>query len=113
MNDLVQPFMTKPGGVNYVLLKRDGHRYEGFIQSDFAQNNTAGEPGDDEQKYETTINLKVLGYLIGEGKNQEQPKIVVRENAVEFKMPRERIIMGDNPDHTDKQNYIGKEGVKK
>ena len=113
MNDLVQPFMTKTGGINYTLLKREGHRYEGFIQSDFSQNNTAGEPGDDEQKYETTITLKVLGYLIGAGKNQEQPKIVIRENAVEFKMPKERIVMGDEPEHTDKQGYVGKQGIKK
>ena len=32
---------------------------------------------------------------MGAGKNAEQPKIVRRENAVELKMPRERVIFGD------------------
>jgi hypothetical protein len=44
------------------------------------------------RKYETMVDIKTLGYIIGEGKNQEQPKIVVRENAVEVKMPRERLL---------------------
>ena len=47
--------------------------------------------------YETDINIEVMGYLIGEGENQEKPKIVKRENAVEFKIGRERTIMGDIP----------------
>jgi hypothetical protein len=37
----------------------------------------------------------VLGYLVGEDKNQTRPKIVVRENAVEVKFPRERVVVGD------------------
>lgn len=107
MNEIVQPFITRPRGINYVILKKDGHRFEAFVQNDFSQDNTAGEPGDEEQKYETTLEIKVLGYLIGDGKNEEQPKIVVRENAVEVKIPRERVIVGDDPEHTDKQGYVG------
>jgi len=54
--------------------------------------------GMSQRNYETTINIEVLGYLIGEGENQERPKIVTRENAVEVKIGRERAIMGDIPD---------------
>ena len=45
--------------------------------------------------YQTKINIDVTGYLIGEGDNQKTPKVVIRENAVEMKMPRERILTQD------------------
>ena len=59
----------------------------------------------DEKMYQTSIDIKVLGYLIGEDKNQERPKIVVRENAVTYKIPRERVITGDIPEHIDKRGF--------
>ena len=34
-----------------------------------------------------------------EGQNEERPKIVRRENAVEVKIPREHVILGDMPEH--------------
>ena len=45
------------------------------------------------------INFRVIGYIIGADKNQESPKIVRRENAVEVKIPREHVILGDIPEH--------------
>jgi hypothetical protein len=36
-----------------------------------------------------------LGYIIGDDKNQDQPKIIRRQNAVEVKIPREHVIVGD------------------
>ena len=44
---------------------------------------------EEERYYETTIPIKILGYLIGEGPNRERPKVTIRENAVEVKIPRE------------------------
>ena len=35
---------------------------------------------------------------MGADKNNEQPNIVIRENAVEVKIPNERVILGDVPD---------------
>ena len=105
MNDLVTPFMTRTGGINYFLASHDGHRFESFIQSDFAQENNVSSMDEEYRKYETKIDIKTLGYIIGEGKNQEQPKIVVRENAVEVKIPREKVIMGDIPEHIDKRGF--------
>ena len=55
--------------------------------------------------YETKIDIKTLGYVIGEDKNQEQPKVVIRENAVEVKFPRERVIFGEIPEHIDKRGF--------
>jgi hypothetical protein len=111
MNELLQPFITKTGGINYQVIRKDGHLFEAFIQEDFANNSNVKELGSDERKYETEIHIKVLAYLIGLDKNQEQPKIVIRENAVEVKTPREHIIFGDIPDFKTKQNYIGMQGI--
>jgi len=105
MNEMITPFITKTGGINYFLLKKDDHRYESFIQQDFSQENNVSSLESDERMYQTKVEIKVLGYLIGEGKNQEQPKIVIRENAVEVKIPRERVIVGDIPEHIDKRGF--------
>lgn len=105
MNEMVTPFITKTGGINYFVLKKDEHRFESFIQEGFEQENNTSTLDADERMYQTTIDIKVLGYLIGEDKNQEQPKIIVRENAVEVKMPREHVILGDIPEHIDKRGF--------
>ena len=95
MNELIQPFVTFTGGINYLILKKDGHSYEAFIQQDFSTTNNTTEMGDETRIYETKVNVKVLGYLVGADKNYEQPKIVKRENAVEVRMPREHVVLGD------------------
>tara|TARA_R110002020_G_scaffold421876_1_gene631084 strand:- start:1341 stop:2189 length:849 start_codon:yes stop_codon:yes gene_type:complete len=98
MNDIITPFITTPGGINYFQLRRNGHVYEGFIDSEFSANNTVNDLGDQERKFTTDINIKVLGHIIGENKNQDSPKIVKRQNAVEVKIPREHVIFGDPPE---------------
>tara|TARA_Y100001973_G_scaffold35361_1_gene53269 strand:- start:1668 stop:2537 length:870 start_codon:yes stop_codon:yes gene_type:complete len=105
MNEIVTPFITKTGGVNYFVFKKDGHTYEAFIQQDFSQDNNVSNLEAEERKYQTKVDIKVLGYLIGEDKNQDQPKIVVRENAVDYKMPRERVITEDSPELGDKDTF--------
>ena len=105
MNDLVTPFMTTTGGINYFTINYDGHRFESFIQSDFSQDNNVSSLDAEHRKYETKIDIKTLGYIIGEGKNQERPKVVIRENAVEVKIPREKVIYGDIPEHIDKRGF--------
>jgi len=105
MNDLVTPFMTTTGGINYFTISHDGHRFESFIQPDFTQDNNLANLETEHRKYETKIDIRSLGYIIGEGKNQEQPKVVIRENAVEVKIPRERVFFGEIPEHIDKRGF--------
>jgi len=95
INEMITPFLTRPGGINVVTLRKDKHVYEAFIQSDFGHTNNLSNLSSEERKYQTKIDIKVLGYIIGDDKNQEQPKIVRRQNAVEVKIPRERVISGD------------------
>jgi len=98
MNEIIQPFVTVTNGINYFVLKQDGHSYETFMQSDFSSENNITDLGEETRIYESKITLKVLGYLVGANKNDEQPQIVIRENAVDIKTPRERVVMGDEPD---------------
>jgi len=95
MNELVTPFITRTGGVNNFLFWNDGHRYEAFLQQDFNPESNISNLGEEERYFETQINVKVLGYLMGEGGNAEKPKVIVRENYVQVKMSRERVILGD------------------
>ena len=67
-----------------------------LVSINFAQDFNVPTLGENERYFETSINIRVLGYLIGDGKNQIRPKIVSRENAVTVKIPREHVIFGDD-----------------
>jgi hypothetical protein len=108
MNELVQVFATKPGTINHLMLRRDEHKYEAFVQSDFAQSNNISSMDNEERKFETSIDIKVLGYLVGEGANDNQPKFSIRENAVEVRIPRERTAFGDIPEYSGDGKLRGK-----
>lgn len=105
MNELLQPFINNSGYKNEVILERDGHKYEAWIQEQFEDNSNALEMNEDLRKFISTITLKVYGYLVGQDKNDEKPSIVKRENIVEIKIPRERVITGDINEHIEKGFY--------
>ncbi len=59
-----------------------------------------------ERAFLTKITVKVLGYLLGDGVNDEAPKIITKETIVEVKLVRERTIVGDEkPWESDNDNY--------
>ena len=95
MNDLVTPFITTTGQINGFMFHNEGYDYEAFIQPDFTENNNATDLGESERVFETQIQIKVLGYLIGEGINRKRPRVTVRENQVQVRISRERVIVGD------------------
>jgi len=110
MNELMLPFITTPGTINFVKLKEGEHRYEGFLQPDYQEQSNISEYSSQERKFETNINLKVVGYLVGEGDNRVKPHYSIRENAVEVKIPRERISLQEVPEHEYGQ-YYGLAGI--
>ena len=105
MNEITQPFLTLTGQIDNFFMTRDGHRYEGFIQNDLTDNSNAVNMGDDSRYYLNTFDIKVLGYLIGGAKNDERPRVTIRENAVEVRVPRERVIYGDINEYLKKGFY--------
>ena len=96
MNDLMTPFATKTGLINAIFAEYNGHRYETFIQADLSTSNNSNNLGEDERMFQTKVDLKVLGYILGDGENEEAPKVTVRETITEVKLIRERTIVGDS-----------------
>ena len=95
INDMLTPFITRTGQINYFTLRKDGHLYEAFIDGGFSLDNNVSSLDEDERLYKTAIPISVLGYVMGAGENDNRPKIVTRENAVEFRISRERVILDD------------------
>ena len=89
MNSLTQPFIARTGQINAFTLKRNGHLYEAFINQDFAQSNNVSDMQEDMRMYTTEIGIRVLGYIIGEGENDDRPIVRIDENTVEVTFPRE------------------------
>jgi len=102
MNQMVTPFITRTGAINHFVMKRDGHLYEGFIQQDFAQDNNISTLEEEERTFITSVDIKVLGYIMGSDVNEDRPKIVKRESAAEIRIGREKVILGDIPENKEK-----------
>jgi hypothetical protein len=94
MNDLIQPFLTIVGGVNRFWAENNTHKYESFIKSDISFENNVNNLDAEERLFISKITIDTLGYIMGQGDNQNKPKIVVRETYVDVKIPRERVITG-------------------
>ena len=98
MNTLMVPFLARSGTVHRIMLERDGHKYEAFIEQPFEQKNNTEDMSEEARTFQTVINVKVFGYTSSAMENDELPYVTKRENPVEFKMPRERVVLGDEPD---------------
>ena len=59
------------------------------MKEGFEQDNTTSDLKDNERLFETKITIDVLGHLVGKGDNQDQPKVVSRENIIDVKINRE------------------------
>lgn len=98
MNQLLIPFITGTGQINSFVFEKNGYRYEAFIQPDFGQENNANNLGEDERYFTTKIEVKVLGYVHGEGVNDPKPTVVTKENIVEVKLVGERLVKNISDD---------------
>ena len=92
MNDLIAPFMTRTGQINSFIMRRNGHLYEAFIDQGFTHSNNVDNLEEETRMFTSEVNIRVLGYLIGEGKNDDRPIVRVDENLVEITYPQEGIV---------------------
>ena len=99
MNEILQPFITYAGQITSFFIESEGHRYECFFDSGFTTSNNVDSMTDEERRYESSFTVKCQAYLMGADKNQEYPKTTERENAVEFKMKSERVIVSEEREH--------------
>ena len=105
MNEITAPFLNVGRGLNYFSLGFNGHRFEAFIDPTHNFETNALDVTDQEKTFLTTISLKVRGYLVGSDKNQEPPKLVRTQNAVEVRLPKEHVVFGDIPETDEKAFY--------
>jgi len=95
MNEVLQPFIVKTGNINSFVIEKDGHRYEAFIQPDYAPQNNIASLNSEERIYQTQITIDVLAYLYGEDTNDDEPRVFKQEGPAKIKIGGEKTILGD------------------
>ena len=95
MNDMLTPFIRVSNGHRRVIIEHNSNQYEAFLSEDYEMENNISNYEKNERKYETTISLEVFAYLIGDEKNEKRPRVARRENVVEIRFARERIVVQD------------------
>ena len=95
MNDLVSSFISVTGNRNSDIIEKNGWSYEIFIEQEFTENKNVENLGEEERMFETKIQIKTLGYLIGEGINRIKPQYSERETRAQIRITSERVIVGD------------------
>jgi hypothetical protein len=93
MNDIIHPFISTTRAVKHFLIEHDGYRFESFMGGNFEIEEGAVSLESEERQYVTKLTVKVTGYLIGDGKSQNEPNVITSENAVSVKLPKENIIL--------------------
>ena len=93
MNDMITPFITYPGQVNHFVFKKDNHKYEAFVQQDFAMNNNITNMGEEERKFSNPIlNRKVNFDMISMNENYSASE----EDLKYYKDTFENIIFDES-----------------
>ncbi len=95
MNDLITPFVTTTGQLNSFIFSNGGWPYEAFIQQDFAETKNLDNMAEEERMFETKIQVKVSGYLIGDPNNRDKPIVSKRETLVKVEIGSEFSWIGD------------------
>ena len=93
MNDIIPPLVIDQK--NVVVVENNGYNYEMFIQSNYDTTSNAASLGSEERMFTAKAQFKVLGYLTGDNSEENAPTIIRRQNIVEVKISRERVIVGD------------------
>ena len=89
-------------------IKAEHHQYVGHYEADYTKNNNVSDMQEGERMYECEISLIVNGYLIGDGPNQDQPKVARRMGATKIHYGRERSILGDMNEWMEDDRHRGK-----
>ena len=101
INDMIRPFATFNNNINQFMISDSGHSYEAFLETNYGTTSNIGNLANNEKMYEATIKIKVIGYIMGAGPNQRGPQVARKENFVEVRFPRERVMLGDINDFSD------------
>ena len=94
MNTMTTPFIIYPGGINEFLINSSGHSFPAFVQESFSSGDNVTAYTEEERKFESSVDIKVLGYLIGAEHNESSSIPSRHETVVELHLPRERLMYG-------------------
>ena len=101
INDMIRPFAAFNNNINQFMINDNGHSYEAFLETDFSISNNISSLANNEKVYESTVKVRVIGYVMGAGPNQKGPQVARKENFVEVRFPREHVILGDINEFSD------------
>lgn len=95
MNSMITQFIAVNGQSRVFSIRRDGHSYELMypIDSIITMQNNAKNMQNNERTYVSEIKFDVLGYIFSDPEQSNTPNITIRETIVEFKLPRESVII--------------------
>ena len=97
LNEMLSPFMSNHSTPAVFSIFNDKNRYEAFIDPNYNVENLASGLNTDERVFRASVNMTVLGHIIGADVNQETPNVVVRESAAKIRIQRERVVVGSKP----------------
>ena len=92
MNSMLTPFLNRYGNIHSFVTGDGSNSFEGFIDQNFAANDNVSDLNVSERRFETTISVRLEGSLIGEGENQVQQTVAIRENQVKVRFGKEKTI---------------------
>ncbi len=95
MNSMITQFVAVNGQSRVFSIRRDGHSYELLYPTDsiVTLNNNVKNMQNNERTYMSEIKFDVLGYIFSDSDQSDSPNIIIRETIVEFKLPRESVII--------------------
>jgi len=95
MNNMITQFIAVNDQSRIFSIRKDGHSYELFYPKDSVASlkNNASNMQNNERTYQTEIKFDVLGYVFNDPQQSDTPSIIIRETIVEFKLPRETVMI--------------------
>jgi len=95
MNNMITQFIAVNDQSRIFSIHKDGHSYELFYPKDSVASlkNNANNMQNNERTYQTEIKFDVLGYIFSDPQQSDTPSIIIRETVVEFKLPRETVMI--------------------
>jgi hypothetical protein len=93
LNQIMSPFITKYGNINYFSKERNGWSYELFIEEQFSQESNVADFSAEERLFKSKMQIKVKGYIL-EKENSDTTNVSIKETTIEFKFKKEYVLKG-------------------